>query len=298
MSLVVLLDAGVLGALLRVVQRIFGSRKRIALEGGAGSHNVGPIPEDADCAAEVEAMLHRNSTSPALAIQGARKTFGRGSSQVAAVENLWLQIESGQCFGLLGTNGAGKTTTFKLLVGEEAPDSGDILIDGRSIVKESRACGILSYCPQQSALPSLLSGKEVLTVYAHVRGIPSANITPLVSSLLDQLGLWEIADQACGTYSGGNRRKLSVAVSILAAPRITLMDEPSTGMDPGKICVGLPWFQMSWHSLISLFEISLTQHLAVHSGGCFGAGYWTTTPLSCHRTVWRSARRSAGASAS
>jgi ABC-type multidrug transport system ATPase subunit len=140
----------------------------------------------------------------------------------------------GECFGLLGVNGAGKTSTFKILTGEVTPDSGDALVSHFSVLTQlASARQRLGYCPQFEALPGAMTGREVLTMYARLRGVSGAGrIAGEVQQLLQQLGLLQYADVACGAYSGGNKRKLSVAVALVGDPPLVLLDEPSTGMDP------------------------------------------------------------------
>lgn len=165
-----------------------------------------------------------------------RKQYPQGPGQppVIAVRGLWLRVWPGECFGLLGVNGAGKTSTFKILTGEVTPDSGDALVSHFSVLTQlASARQRLGYCPQFEALPGAMTGREVLTMYARLRGVSGAGrIAGEVQQLLQQLGLVQYADVACGAYSGGNKRKLSVAVALVGDPPLVLLDEPSTGMDP------------------------------------------------------------------
>lgn len=133
-----------------------------------------------------------------------------------------------------GVNGAGKTTTFKVLTGELTPDTGDAFIAGHSVLTQlSAARRNLGYCPQFEALPSAMTGREVLHMYARLRGVRGrARISLMADQLLQQLGLREYADVVCGAYSGGNKRKLNVAVALVGGPPLVLLDEPSTGLDP------------------------------------------------------------------
>ncbi|KAL4853959.1 ATP-binding cassette sub-family A member 3 [Chlorella vulgaris] len=178
--------------------------------------------------------------------QAAVRPANRSSGAVRAVRDLWLSIGtprpaagsgpagSGECFGLLGVNGAGKTTTFRMLTGEVAPDSGDALVGGLSLLRQPAAARqLLGYCPQASALPAQMTGREVVRLYSCLRGLPERLIECEASRMLKQLGLTEYAGRACGSYSGGNRRKLSVAAALVGGAEVVLLDEPSTGMDPG-----------------------------------------------------------------
>jgi ABC-type multidrug transport system ATPase subunit len=140
----------------------------------------------------------------------------------------------GECFGLLGVNGAGKTTTFKILTGEVTPDRGDAVIAQHSVLTQLSAARCrLGYCPQFEALPAAMTGREVLHMYARLRGVKGqGRVQRMAQQLLDELGLSVYADVVCGAYSGGNKRKLNVAVALVGGPPLVLLDEPSTGMDP------------------------------------------------------------------
>jgi ABC-type multidrug transport system ATPase subunit len=132
-----------------------------------------------------------------------------------------------------GTNGAGKTTTFRLLTGAILPTSGEVYIAGRSLEScSSGTHGHIGYCPQAGGLTGVLTGREMLTFYSRIRGLPPAITPAAVTLALTQVGLNEYADMPCAQYSGGNCRKLSVAVAMIGAPRVLLLDEPTTGMDP------------------------------------------------------------------
>lgn len=133
-----------------------------------------------------------------------------------------------------GVNGAGKTTTFKVLTGEMPPDTGDAVIATHSVLTQlSTARRNLGYCPQFDALPSAMTGREVLHMYARLRGVGSEErVQQMADQLLDELGLLDYAESVCGAYSGGNKRKLNVAVALVGCPPLVLLDEPSTGMDP------------------------------------------------------------------
>lgn len=171
-----------------------------------------------------------------VVLNGISKSYpqGYGMEPVAAIRGLWLRVWPGECFGLLGVNGAGKTTTFKVLTGEVRPDSGDAAIAGHSVVTQLAAARRrLGYCPQFEALPAAMTGREVLHMYAALRGVRGkARIADMAQQLLEQLGLLPYANVVCGAYSGGNKRKLSVAVALVGGPPLVLLDEPSTGMDP------------------------------------------------------------------
>uniref|UniRef100_A0A670Y4K3 ABC transporter domain-containing protein n=1 Tax=Pseudonaja textilis TaxID=8673 RepID=A0A670Y4K3_PSETE len=148
-----------------------------------------------------------------------------------AVDRISLAVSKGECFGLLGFNGAGKTTTFKMLTGDESITSGDAYVDGHSIlgnIKKQR----IGYCPQFDALLDHMTGRETLSMYARLRGIPERYIGSCVENMLRGLLLEPHANKLIRTYSGGNKRKLSAGISLIGGPPVVFLDEPSTGMDP------------------------------------------------------------------
>ena len=150
-----------------------------------------------------------------------------------AIKNLSFCVEKGECFGLLGLNGAGKTTTFKCITQEISQTNGEILINGMNtqgnfgLIKSQ-----FGYCPQYDAIFEYLSVKENLEFYAKIRGVRLECIEDLVTALISEMRLQEFTNKISGRLSGGNKRKLSVAISMICNPPIILLDEPSTGMDP------------------------------------------------------------------
>ncbi|CAI8007469.1 ATP-binding cassette sub-family A member 3 [Geodia barretti] len=151
-----------------------------------------------------------------------------------AVEGISVAIPTGECFGLLGVNGAGKTTTFNILIGDTAPTSGTAIISGYNIRTDPRKVRqLIGYCPQFDALIERMTGRELLTMFARLRGIPESLISQAVEAEVARLDLSKHASKQCGKYSGGNKRKLSTAIALIGDPPIILLDEPTTGMDPG-----------------------------------------------------------------
>jgi len=132
----------------------------------------------------------------------------------------------------LGVNGAGKTTTLACLTGERSATYGDAFVNGHSIANQPAVRRFIGYCPQFDALFNLLTGREHLNFYGRVKGLKGDELDKQVNMLLDVLSLTKYADRRAGTYSGGNKRKLSVAMAMIGNPPIVFLDEPSTGMDP------------------------------------------------------------------
>lgn len=150
-----------------------------------------------------------------------------------AVSGINLAIPNGECFGLLGVNGAGKTTTFSILTGEIAMSSGSALIAGYDVSTRLKDVQQrVGYCPQFDALIERLTGREQLTMFARLRGIPEKQIKEVVDTEVRRLDLAKHASKRSSTYSGGNKRKLSTAIALVGNPPIVMLDEPSTGMDP------------------------------------------------------------------
>ncbi|KJE91770.1 ATP-binding cassette transporter 1 [Capsaspora owczarzaki ATCC 30864] len=161
------------------------------------------------------------------------KTFRQGDNVKVAVDHLSVGIKTGECFGLLGVNGAGKTTTFRMLTGDCNPTIGDAFLDGYSIYREQiDVRQRIGYCPQFDALNELLTARELLFMYARLRGLLEPHIPKVVDWCIRKLQLDKYADRPCGTYSGGNKRKLSTAIALVGNPAVIFMDEPTTGMDP------------------------------------------------------------------
>eukprot|EP00873_Tetraselmis_striata_P005020 jgi/Tetstr1/425284/TSEL_015736.t1 len=196
-----------------------------------------------------------------LVMTGMGRAYSRGllARPFQAVRDMWLTVKQGECLGLLGVSGAGKTTSFKVAIGDLPPTSGDVLVCGKSVttsladVRQS-----LGYCPQADPLLPLLTATEMLKLFATLRGVPQPEIPGLVTSMMAQLGLQEYAHRVCGSYSGGNKRKLSVSAALVGKPAVVLLDEPSAGLDPGAR--QFLWRFMSGQVLGAQRSVVLTSH--------------------------------------
>lgn len=187
--------------------------------------------EDSDVAVEREKILNGDASDAVLRVENLTKVFREG--QLPAVNKLWLSVKPGECFGLLGVNGAGKTTTFKMLTGNIKIGSGEAYIANYRVKTEMNlARSHIGYCPQFDALDNFLTGREHLEVYARLRGIPEGKIGKVVKWSIRKLGLSKYKNVCAGTYSGGNKRKLSTAIALVGQPSVVFLDEPTTGMDP------------------------------------------------------------------
>jgi ATP-binding cassette subfamily A (ABC1) protein 3 len=181
------------------------------------------------------------------------------SKQKRAVNHLSVGVHKSECFGLLGVNGAGKTTTFKILTGDLNPTSGTAFIAGDDIRKNTKgAQQHLGYCPQFDALLERMTGEELLTMFCRLRGIPEKKIPHVVKTEIKRLDLEKYAKKRCGTYSGGNKRKLSTAIALVGSPPIILLDEPTTGMDPNAR-------RHLWNALTELVAVGKSIVLTSHS---------------------------------
>lgn len=129
-------------------------------------------------------------------------------------------------------DGAGKTTTLKMLSGDTHQTSGEATVEGLSIRTEQSAIRQhIGYCPQHDALLELLTVREHLTLFARIKGVTGSKCEQsVVESKLSQLDLWSFADKTAGSLSGGNKRKLSVAIATIGSPSVVFLDEPSTGI--------------------------------------------------------------------
>ncbi|CEO94857.1 hypothetical protein PBRA_003670 [Plasmodiophora brassicae] len=192
-----------------------------------------PDEIDVDVAAEKQRVQSGGADKDVIVLRGLRKVYPSPTGVKVAVKDQWFGIPSGECFGFLGVNGAGKTTTIQMLTGDVVPTSGTAHLLGLEITQEQRrARQLIGYCPQFDALIHLMTAREHLHMYADIKGVPVADVGPMVDELIEQLGLQMYADLPCGGYSGGNRRKLSVGLALIGSPPLVFLDEPSTGMDP------------------------------------------------------------------
>ena len=150
-----------------------------------------------------------------------------------AINKLSFCLNYGDCFALLGLNGAGKTTTFKCLTSEIFPSNGKIYINNQELQNNFDSVRkLIGYCPQFDAIFDYLTVQENLAFYANIKGIPDHLKLPIIKSLLEEMHLMEYKNKISGNLSGGNKRKLSVAIAMIGNPPIILLDEPSTGVDP------------------------------------------------------------------
>ncbi|GMR34449.1 hypothetical protein PMAYCL1PPCAC_04644, partial [Pristionchus mayeri] len=163
------------------------------------------------------------------------KDLAKAFSNKLIVGGVSLAVENGECFGLLGLNGAGKTTMFGMMTGRLDIGHGEVRILGEKVsTRSSSAFRNLGYCPQFDALNMKLTTRQNVEFFARIRGVEEISMNETVNDLLKSLHLLPYADVLTSALSGGNRRKLSVAVALISQPQVIMLDEPSAGMDPGS----------------------------------------------------------------
>ncbi|KAF1787661.1 P-loop containing nucleoside triphosphate hydrolase [Phytophthora cactorum] len=179
---------------------------------------------------EADRVAAGHADEDAVKLVGLRKVYPGGK---VAVRNLSFGLKRGECFGFLGINGAGKTTTMKMLTGDVQPSHGTATLGGFDILSQQiEVRRQIGYCPQFDALFDLLSVREHLELFGAIKGIPQASLDRVVMEKIQQLNLGDFEHKLAGSLSGGNKRKLSVAIAMIGNPAIIFLDEPSTGMDP------------------------------------------------------------------
>ncbi|XP_031140894.1 phospholipid-transporting ATPase ABCA1-like isoform X1 [Sander lucioperca] len=213
--------------------------------------------EDIDVARERGRVYEGKAQNDLLRIYDLTKVYSRKSTP--AVDRLCVGVPAAECFGLLGINGAGKTTTFKMLTGDIPVSGGEAFLNGYSIRTEMRDVHQnLGYCPQFDAINELLTGREHLEFYARLRGVPENEITMVAEWGIQKLGLVKYSNKSAGTYSGGNKRKLSTAMALIGCPPVIFLDEPTTGMDPKAR-------RFLWDCILSVIKEGRSVILTSHS---------------------------------
>jgi len=171
----------------------------------------------------------------AVACRGLTKRFG-GASGVLAVNGLDLDVPAGSVFGLLGPNGAGKTTTLRLITGLARPTGGTVAIDGVQVAGEAdrglgtrRAIGVLDQDPRYYGW---MTGRELVVLAGRLQGLSSSDAAGRATETLDVVGLSDAAKRRISGYSGGMRQRLGIAQALVSRPRLLVLDEPVSSLDP------------------------------------------------------------------
>ncbi|MEV6103523.1 ATP-binding cassette domain-containing protein [Streptomyces sp. NPDC051940] len=170
-------------------------------------------------------------TTYAVLSEGLHKRFG----DVHALRGLELAVPVGSVCGVLGSNGAGKTTAVRVMTTLLAPDEGRVCVGGYDVVREGadvrRAIGVTG---QQASLDEDLSGRENLRLFATLQRLRGSEGRRRADALIEEFGLEDAAGRAVRTYSGGMRRRLDLAASLIGRPEVLFLDEPTTGLDPAS----------------------------------------------------------------
>ncbi|HEY8763424.1 MAG TPA: ATP-binding cassette domain-containing protein, partial [Solirubrobacteraceae bacterium] len=174
-------------------------------------------------------MSSSAASAPAVRVEGVAKSFGA----TAALAGVDLSVPEGTVFGLLGPNGAGKTTLVRVLATLLTPDAGRAEVFGRDVVGSAPAVReLLGLTGQFAAVDEILSGRENLVMFGRLFDLSPTEARRRADELLERFDLADAGDRPARTYSGGMRRRLDLASSLLTRPRILFLDEPTTGLDP------------------------------------------------------------------
>lgn len=263
------------------------SSKSFKLErlGGAGFTDKDVLEERA----RTERILASKKTdNEALVVHNLTKIYPNGNFK--AVDQLAFAVGKEQFFGLLGINGAGKTTTFRMLTGDLSTTRGNAFASGFDLMGTLREYqSQIGYCPQFDALLDRLNSFETLQLYGRLRGIPDHAIKLEVNRLIKKVDLQAHASRMCRNYSGGNKRKLSLAMALIGGPPVVLLDEPTSGVDPvarRKMWVAISDIQFGSGSSIILSSHSMDEcealcdRIAIMAAGhfeCIGSTQYLRT---------------------
>ncbi|WP_182378720.1 ATP-binding cassette domain-containing protein [Nocardioides sp. WS12] len=170
-----------------------------------------------------------NTTAPAIEVAGLRKAYGDHT----VLDGVDLSVPEGTVYALLGPNGAGKTTIVRILSTLTSADGGVATVAGYDVRTQSdgvrRSIGVTG---QFSAIDELLTGRENVRLMVDLAHLPKRDAAARASELLERFGLTDAADRRAATYSGGMKRRLDLAMTLVSRPRLIFLDEPTTGLDP------------------------------------------------------------------
>lgn len=172
-------------------------------------------------------MTTASVTEDTVRIRGVEKSFG----ELRVLRGVDLDVRRGSVFALLGSNGAGKTTLVRILSTLTTADAGTASIEGHDVASDAAAVReAISLTGQFAAVDEVLTGRENLVLVAKLRHLPRPGA--IADELLARFSLTEAGSRKAGTYSGGMRRRLDIAMSLIGEPRVVFLDEPTTGLDP------------------------------------------------------------------
>ena len=168
-------------------------------------------------------------TSPGIVVEGVRRAFG----EIQAVRSVSLRAHAGRVTGLVGPNGSGKTTLLLMLASLLAPDAGSIRIDGVDPVADPHAArALIGWMPDALGAWDSLTSRETLIVTGRLYGMPKAEASARATVLLEEVGLTALADSPAKVLSRGQKQRLGLARALVHEPRVLLLDEPASGLDP------------------------------------------------------------------
>jgi ABC-2 type transport system ATP-binding protein len=174
-------------------------------------------------------QMEANSSQLAIEASGLEKSFG----ETKAVDGVDLAVRRGAVYGVLGPNGAGKTTTIRMLATLLRPDAGEARVLGHDVLREPDAVrDVISLTGQLASVDEDLTGRENLILIGRLLGLKHADAKARADELLEAFGIAEAAGRLVKNYSGGMRRRLDIAASIVVTPEVMFLDEPTTGLDP------------------------------------------------------------------
>jgi ABC-2 type transport system ATP-binding protein len=167
---------------------------------------------------------------PAIEAEDLQREYKGG---LKAVDGIALEVQPGEVYGFLGPNGAGKTTTVRMLVTLLRPTGGVARVAGFDVAREPHEVRKrIGVALQEAALDQLMSGRELMELQATLHGIAASDVRARADDLIQRVGLSEAKDRRVGTYSGGMRRRLDLAMALIHRPQVLFLDEPTTGLDP------------------------------------------------------------------
>ena len=220
-------------------------------------NNIININQNKTIQNEINKVKNDTENKLTTKIIGLKKTYWLCCKKnIRAVNNLYLGLNNNEKFGLLGFNGSGKTTTFKSITKEILFDSGSIYLFGRNNKTEfDKIRKSIGYCPQENPLFDYMKVREIIKFYLEIKGVHES-----VENVCAKFGLTKFLDTYCINLSGGNKRKLSFALALMCKPRLLLLDEPSTGVDPESR-------RIMWKNILGLTKnnVSFNMILTTHS---------------------------------
>lgn len=254
-------------AIEREKQNLAGHHKSAGGDEAAPSSSAAAVghgheDDDDDKPDDVLAEEERTLNDPNLVVKslGLHKVYARGGKRKVAVRRLTMGIRNGECFGFLGPNGAGKSTTISMLCGYLRPTSGTATINGLSIREDMDDIHLqMGVCPQDDALWADLTGPEHLEFYGRLKNLSGKELKKEIDFWLEQVNLnsKKTRVKSSSEYSGGMKRRLSVACAMIGSPSVVLLDEPTTGLDPAS--------RISLWEVVRKFKSQCAMMLTTHS---------------------------------